>query len=457
LEGLAPAPLKQNERIRVLIADEPGTGKTIEALSIIHLTESFPALIVCPASLKLNWARETRKWLRDKTVNVITDEQIKGDVVIINYDRLKKYYDLLITMQFKIIVFDESHALKNHKAQRSKLSAELAKSIQSIILLTGSPVMNRPIDLVHQLGVMGKLNEFGGFWAFAKKYCGAQKERYGWNMTGATNLAELNTKLRASCFIRRLKVDVLSELPPKVRSTLPLPLDNMDTYEKAEEELINWIAENYGHAKAEKAKQAEALVRISTLKKLAVQGKMAAIKDWVESFLETDQKLILFAWHQDVIERLHREFPDSVVLTGQTPLEERQKAVDQFQNDPACKLFIGNIQAGGLGITLTAASNVAFVELGWNPSTHNQAEDRAHRIGQNDSVTAYYLIGENTIDEEILALIEAKRKVVDAATEGKVLEEGAFIDELMQKMLERHGRVKTAPVAVEEVEEDNWF
>lgn len=431
---------------RALIVDEMGLGKTVEALAALQALQAFPALIVVPATLKPNWGREATKWLPGKSIQVLQNgEAVSGDVVVTNYDRLKKQLPALTARRFQAVVLDESHYVKNRKAQRTEAATEIARLAKYRILLTGTPVLNRPIELVTQLDILGRLGEMGGFWPFVKRYCNANQDSGYWDMTGASNLEELNTKLRASCYIRRLKSEVLKELPPKQRSMIPMEVSNRAEYQKAEANLIAWIRANMGSAKAEAALRAQALVEINTLKGLTAKGKINAVIEWVESFLETGQSLVIFGHLHSTIDALAEAFPQAAVLRGDDPVPVRDKAVERFMKDDSCNLFIGSMLAGGLGLTLTKASNVAFVELGWNPAQHNQAEDRVHRIGQQDSVNAYYFVGEKTIDEDILALIEAKRQVVDAATEGQALEEQAFLKELMARLLARQTPNDPAP------------
>jgi SNF2 family DNA or RNA helicase len=277
-------------------------------------------------------------------------------------------------------------------------------------------------------------------------------------MGGASNLSELNERMRATCYVRRNKADVLKELPAKQRADIVVEIDNRREYQRAESDLINWLGDraesdaeflaSIAHlseaeqrdAKDERresaeqrAAQAEQLVRIEALKQLSARGKMKAAIDWIESFLETGEKLVLFAHHVEIVEALAEKF-SAPNITGSTPIERRQEYVDRFQNDPDCKLIVLNIRAGGVGLTLTAASNVAFVELDWTPAAHDQAEDRTHRIGQSDNVTAWYLLGENTIDQEIAALISKKRAVVDAATDGGTVENVSILKDLVNSL-----------------------
>lgn len=411
---------------RTFIADEMGLGKTVQALATIQAANAYPALVVVPACVKLNWRREAQKWLPGKRIVVISGGPGNGnsnldltafDVVILNYDIVGKWQERLESIRFKSIVVDESHYVKNRKAQRTVAVKALAAKIDYRLFLTGTPIVNRPQELITQLDALGTLDALGGFWGFANRYCAAYRGRFGLEFGEPQHLDELNERLRQTCYVRRLKADVLKELPPKTRTVLPVEITNRKDYDRAQMDFIAWVSENEGARKAQKAQNAEHLAKIEGLKQLAVAGKLEAVREWVSDFLETGEKLVLFAWHRSAVHQLAEAF-DAPSISGDTSLEDRQAAIDRFQNDASCHLIVCNIKAAGVGITLTAASNVAFVELGWTPADHDQAEDRCHRIGQNDNVTAWYLVAENTIEEKIAALIDRKRGVVNQATDG---------------------------------------
>jgi SNF2 family DNA or RNA helicase len=454
---------------RCLIADEMGLGKTIQAIAATQGRDAFPALIVVPASLKLNWQREFGTWLPGRTVTIVSGTKNgaglpEADVTVINYDILTSWLTELKGRGFKALILDESHYVKNAKAKRTKAAKALAEQTDTVLLLTGTPVLNRPSELISQLEILGVLDGvFGGFWPFAKRYCKAYRGRWGLDLSGADNLQELNEKLRGSCMVRRRKEDVLTELPPKRRSVIPLELDNRADYLAAEADVCAHVADKALEAaefkaslkgltenqkKAAKAKRwvdaerkaeaAEQLVRIEALKQVAVEGKMAAAFDWIDAFLESGEKLVLFATHKAITKALADRYK-APKITGDTPAAKRQEAVDAFQGDPACQVIVGNIKAMGVGLTLTAASNVAFLELGWTPADHDQAEDRCHRIGQADSVNAYYLVADQTIDNEIFDLIQAKRQVVDGATDGKAARKVSILSELIKGLRRRGG------------------
>ena len=430
----------------VLIGDEMGLGKTVQALATLALRDAFPALVVVPAVVKLNWERETEKWLPGRSVQILsgrTASPTTADIVIVNYDILSFWKASLAERGFKALIADESHYAKNAKAARTKALKALAKGIDLKILLTGTAVLNRPVELISQLDILGRLEEFGGFWGFARRYCGAFRNSYGWDFSGSSNLPELHEKLRSSCYVRRTKEQVLTELPAKRRVSVPLELTDRAKYERVEKNLREWFQDQVGRdaefqslladldpndaATAEaaevgkrerRARQAEVLTRINALRQEATRQKLDAAIAWVEDFLESGKKLVLFGHHREFVGALAVAFgADSI--TGDTPMEKRQAAVDRFQSDPESRLLVLNIAAGGVGITLTAASDVAFIELPWRPGDLDQAEDRCHRIGQEDSVTAWYLLGADTIDEMMAELIDEKRGVVEATLDGR--------------------------------------
>jgi hypothetical protein len=475
---------------RVLFADEMGLGKTVQALAWLEIlfqrADSGRALIIVPASLKYNWLREANVWLPHRFAMVYDNGHIPANVQILiaNYERVyvrekkngkKKGKDNDVKFRPEIeafrskgltaIVVDESHYCKNYKAIRTKAIKKLAKGLKYVALLTGTPILNRPQELISQLEVLGWLRVFGGLWKFAYRYCDAQRGRYGLDMSGASNLEELNDRLRSTCMVRRTKDVVLTELPDKQRTSLPIEIDNRAEYQRAEDDVVSFVAEQAGrdrqfHASishlsadkkqqainarmqdaAYKAERAERLVRIEALKQVAVRGKMEAAKEWIADTLESGQKLVLFAHHRDVQGEIADAFPGCARLHGDDSAEQRQANVDRFQEDDDCRLIVCSLSVGGVGVTLTAASIVAFLELGWSPGVHDQAEDRLHRIGQKDAVNAYYLLAHDTIDEIIAELIESKRAVVDASTDGDAergAEAGNILNELLRRMAER--------------------
>jgi SNF2 family DNA or RNA helicase len=457
------------ETKRTFIADEMGLGKTIEALATLEAAEAYPALVVCPASVKFNWEREIRQWLPHRSVAVLSGRtpQATADLNVINYDILGRLLPKDDTRQgepaiprFEAVVLDESHYIKNGKVRRTQYAQTLGRGVPLRLCLTGTPIDNRPIELVSQLEFLDRLQDFGGFWPFVERYCDPQCHRYGWDFSGATNLGELHERLRGLGYIRRLKQEVLPELRPKQRVYIPVEITNRREYNRVEKDTIAWLGEraarqqefleSIAHLRKreqrrrmaersqdaqEWAARAETLVRIEALKQVCAQGKMAAVRDWIETFVESGEKLVGFAWHQEIVDALAKTWK-APRITGKTAAKRRQAISDAFQTDLDARLVFLNRRTGGAGLTLSAASNALFVELGWTPTAHDQAEDRCHRIGQADSVTAWYLIARGTSDEDIYDLLEAKRAVVDAVTEGgEAARRHQILSEMTQRLL----------------------
>lgn len=436
----------------VIIGDEMGLGKTSQGLALLKATESFPAVVVVPASLKLNWKREAEQWIGGVKVKVISGTSgfvPDADIYVINYDILSHWVDKLPTIRG--VVFDESHYIKNGQAQRSKAAIRLSDKVVEggiRVCLSGTPVVNTPLELLTQLRVVNRIEEFGGTRGFRSTY----------GTAGSRTLASLNRKLRASCYVRRRKADVLKELPPKRWSEVVIEGDPeiMKEYRKAEANIVKYLTElalkmaqesgatteearQEAWKKALRARAAEHLVALSTLKQLAAKAKMKVAREWIDDFLATDKKLVVFGWHRDVVDEIATNFSNNIKIQGGLTAERRQEAVDLFQNADEQKVIACNIKAAGVGLTLTASSDVLFLEQGWTPGDMEQAVDRCHRIGQQDSVTGWLMLTSDTIDEDIALLIDAKRKVVDKITDGddEEIQEESMATELMIALANR--------------------
>ena len=450
-----------------IIADEMGVGKTVQAIGLCaHMNTHRPALVVCPASLKYNWAKEIKKWMPQSTIYIVSGRPSKTNnkinnidfmyhkgtdsndcIFIINYDiianNVKKEVDKrtkkpkivelpgtgwitkLIAYKFKIIIFDEAQYLVNKKAQRTKACLKLAKKIDNKIVLSGTPITNRPVEFYNVLNMVHPYL-FTNFMKFAQRYCDAKHDGYGWNFKGASNTKELHSIVSKACVIRRRKKDVLKELPPKNKAIIPIQITNTREYKKAASDLSEWLKEKGNYTQAETAKKHEALMRIEALKQLAVKGKLQQCITWIHDFIANGEKLVVFATHTDVINTIVKEFGlintkkgICVKVTGEDSPESRQNSVDAFQNNDNCRLFVGNIKAAGVGLTLTAAANTCFLELEWSPGLMDQAEDRVHRIGQKYNVTAWYLLARHTIEEDIAELLDEKSAILSAVLDGE--------------------------------------
>ena len=428
----------EEQKGNALIADEMGLGKTAQALAWCQLhPELRPVIIVVPASLKLNWEREAEMWMSDPEITIlyggIPSKIYCKDLIIINYDILTHWVKELILLQPAVIIADEIHYCKTNKAKRTRAIKKLAKHTAHFIGLSGTPIVNRPIEFYNAIQLIAP-TMFPNWMDYTKRYCDRKHTGFGWDYSGASNTEELHQRLVSTIMIRRKKEDVLQELPPKIYSFLPIELSNEQEYSTAEQDFIEFVRTRRGKEAAERASNAQALAEIEGLKQLAVVGKLKQAIDWIEDFLQSDQKLVVFAVHKFVITELMERFKNiAVKVDGSVSGTNRQLAVDKFQNNAETRLFIGNIQAAGVGITLTAASNVAFLELPWTPGALVQAEDRCHRIGQKDSVNIYYLLAEETIEEKIAMLLDEKKIVLDAVLDGKAPERGSLLMELINK------------------------
>jgi len=426
-----------------LVGDEMGLGKTIQALGLINLDKSLQTvLIICPASLRLNWKQETEKWLVQKMSIEIADTKKPfptSDIVIINYDILRKFHDQLRAVKWDLLVVDECHYLKNWKAQRTQqvVGGKKIKAISAKrkIFMTGTPILNRPIELWTTLKFLDP-NNWRSFWYFAKRYCNGYKTRYGWDLSGASNLEELQDRLRMTIMVRRLKADVLKELPSKRRQVIEIPANGCSRIIAREQKIkqeheqrltelrvqveLARASENetdYNEAvRALKEGNQVAFTEMSKLRHKTALAKSPFVAEFLKDFIESENKIVCFAHHRDVIATIAKEFGDScVTLTGENSMEERQVAIDRFQNDPDCKLFIGSIKAAGVGITLTASSHVVFAELDWVPGNLTQAEDRTHRIGQENSVLIQHLVLNNSIDADMAKVLIEKQEIIEKA------------------------------------------
>lgn len=437
------------ERPSVLIADEMGLGKTIQAIGLINTDPSLKkVLVIVPASLKLNWARELERWLvRPMTIGIASGPKWpETEIVVMNYDILGRHMDKIRSTTWDLIVADEVHYIKNPRSQRSRAIIGHRKGKEVLqepitarrkVALTGTPVVNRPNELWPILNWLDP-KTYGSFFAFARRYCNARHNGWGWDFSGASNLTELQQRLRSTLMVRRLKADVLRELPAKRRQIIEIPSNGatelVEREVRFEDEWADRLAEI--RARAEMAKiaedQAGYAAAVAELKsgesaaftegaRIAHEIALAKVPYVIEHIKaiqdeDPDMKVVIFAHHLDVIAELMEAFGESAVkLTGDDTLKARQAAVDRFQTDPTCRQFIGNMQAAGVGITLTAAHWVVFAEVSWVPGNMSQAEDRCHRIGQSDSVLVQHLILEGSLDGKKVRTLVAKQDVIDRA------------------------------------------
>src|SRR3954471_4677867 len=418
---------------RTFLADEQGLGKTVEALATLEADDAYPAVVVCPASLKLNWQREIERWLPHRSVTVVSGTSgthESADIVVLNYEIVAAHRARLGLRVPKALVLDESHYVKNPRAKRTQAVRRLAGGLAPDalrLLLTGTPVMNHPEELISQLRVIGRLEEFGSGARFARRFQGAgAEERIHWH-------------LRRPYFARRAKRDVLPQLPAKRQVVVPVALDNEAEYRRAEQDVVAWLREqplelSELEAKGQAKLRAERLAQLNTLKRLAARGKLGAALAWIDDFLASEEPLVVFSGNREVQQRVVDRFPGALHILGDDSIERREAAVQAFQEADGPRLLVAATRVGGQGVTLTRASNVAFLDLEWTPAMHDQAEDRLHRIGQHDAVTAWYLLAAQTIDETMAELIAHKRGIVGAVTDGRRDDTEALVQSVVREL-----------------------
>jgi SNF2 family DNA or RNA helicase len=446
---------------RTFIADEMGLGKTLQAIATLeYVWDSYPAVVVCPATLVLNWKAEYNRWLPHRKVAVVTDRKefpTDYDIVVVGYSNLTAWEKQL--SNHRSYIFDESHYCKTPTAQRTKSAVKIAKTAPSegiVLCLTGTPVTNRPAEYASQLMILGKLDKFGGEWGFYRRYCNAFKDKWGqWHLEGHSNLEELNEKLRSTCYIRRTKEQVLTDLPPIVHD--PVVVDGaaaaLKEYRKAETDIVEYLVQRAKEIAQElglnprsaavvakiKAESNQHLVRLSVLRRLSAKAKMPAIHEWVESRVSEGRKVVIAAHHRDIVDELALKYGNLRIQGGMDINEiEAQKHKFMTMSCEEAPVMVLSIQAAKTGHNLQVAQDVLFVELPWTPADVDQTYSRCHRLGQKSSVTATYLLCDKTIDEEIYSLIERKRGVVNQAVDGGTEDTAESASSIIMSLLDQN-------------------
>ena len=475
--------LKSNEECQCISVSAPDklyltdnyivTHNTFQTITTIYALNAWPALIICPASLRRNWQLEWEKFVGIKAM--ILNDSVKKTwptfyemgmckVFIVNYESLKKFFvqDIVknekgkfklsnvkfnsnITL-FDSVAIDELHKIKDPTTMVSKLVRGVCAKKKVVIGLTGTPIVNKPKDLVAQLLAIGQLEAVAGNYKhFMNRYCG------GMAGAGATNLEELNYKLKTTCFFQRLKKDVLKDLPDKVHQIVYCDITTRDEYNKASTDLANYLKENKDKTDAEVAKsmRGEVMVKIGILKQISARGKMNEVSEYIEEIVDADEKVGVFLHHKEIANFVKEKFPSTLLYTGSQSDEEKNKAVHDFQKCKKCdirfenhvncdhehvpsnnKIIALSTKAGGVGLTLTAASRMAVIELPWHPADCEQIESRFHRMSQKNSVQCTYFLGKDTIDEHIYDIIEKKRAIADTVL--GVSDDRKFVDDFIK-------------------------
>ena len=428
------------ENKKFILADDMGLGKTTSTIIAALETKSKKVLIICPATLKINWKREIENY-SDRSIYISEGKNFSTDhdFVIINYDILKNFHDpknrsesLIERANFDLVIIDEAHYIKNAQAQRTKLINDIVKKVDRLWLLTGTPMTSRPIDYYNLLSLSD--SPVAKNWmAYVIRYCSGYQFKVGnrkvWNVMGASNLDELRDRT-SSTILRRLKEDVL-DLPEKIITPVYLRLKSKE-YEEVMGEYYNWYEKNPEESKSLTVQ----FTKLTKVRQIIANEKISQTIELAENIIEQDKKVIIFCNFTESLNKIVEHFGKSAVkVDGSMNKNERQFSVDQFQENPKVKVFVGNIKAAGVGLTLTSAEAVIMNDLSFLPSDHSQAEDRAYRIGQKNNVLVYYPIFENTIEGIIYDILNQKKQVI-ATVMGDNINSTDFVEEILNKINE---------------------
>jgi SWI/SNF-related matrix-associated actin-dependent regulator 1 of chromatin subfamily A len=422
---------------RFILADDMGLGKTTSTIIAALETGAKKILIVCPASLKINWEREIANY-SDRSVYIAEGKKYstEADFVIVNYDILKNFHDikdkdnsLFSQSNFELVILDEAHMISNAQAQRTKIINNFVKQIKRVWLLTGTPMTSRPMNYYNLLSII-ESPVAQNWMAYAIRYCQGYQFRAGnrkvWNVTGASNLEELRDRTSKQ-ILRRLKEDVL-DLPDKIITPVYLRTTSKE-YKELMGEYYEWV-NNKKEGSSSLTVQFSKLMKV---RKVIANEKVKQTIEFVENIIEQGKKVIIFTNFTDTLQLIHNHFgKQSVYLDGSCSKVQRQFAVDQFQENEKIKVFVGNLKAAGVGLTLTSAEVVIMNDLSFVPAEHAQAEDRAYRYGQKNNVLVYYPIFENTIEGVIYDILNKKKKVIGTVMGDEVSDNaGDVVEEIL--------------------------
>jgi SWI/SNF-related matrix-associated actin-dependent regulator 1 of chromatin subfamily A len=402
---------------RFILADDMGLGKTTSTIIAALETKAKKILIVCPASLKINWEREIANY-SDRSVFIGEGKKFstESDFVIINYDILKNFHDtkdkensLLLKSNFDLVILDEAHMISNVQAQRTKIINSFVKNIKRVWLLTGTPMTSRPMNYYNLLSII-ESPVAQNWMAYAIRYCQGYQFKAGnrkvWNVSGASNLEELRDRTSKQ-ILRRLKEDVL-DLPDKIITPVYLRLQSKE-YENLMGEYYDWYDKNPEEASSLTVQ----FSKLMKVRKVIANEKVKQTIEFAENIIDQGKKVIIFTNFTDTLQSIYHHFgKQAVYLDGSCSNSVRQQAVDQFQNDEKIKIFVGNLKAAGVGLTLTAAEVVIMNDLSFVPAEHAQAEDRAYRYGQKSNVLVYYPLFDNTIEGVIYDILNKKKQII---------------------------------------------
>ena len=421
-----------------------GVGKTLCSIFYAEMLDLFPCMVVCPASVKAGWLREWKETNPGRRVSVISTssppEDFEADVIVINYDILGKRVtkengktsleirlDGMKKKSFSLVIADEIHFLKNRKSIRSKSFKKLARKVPSVIGLTGTLIMNRPAELLNILMLIERIKEITPddqyHHYFFERYCNMKETNFGMDISGASNVKELNRLLKECCYFQVSKRDALKELPPISENVVECEITNKRAYKKAKGDLLQFIEDKFkDEEKVEKAARAEFLVKLSTLKQLSLEGKEKFIKKWAEEWMEAneEEKLLVFASQSTILAKIAGEFKEGLLITGSTTTKKRDEILKKFFLQKESRVLFANIGCLGTGVDglQKVCSNMAILELPPRPSDLVQVIGRLERSGQENPVTIQYLLSPETIDQDLWEMLKGKKDVTDMLNKG---------------------------------------
>lgn len=421
-----------------------GVGKTLCSVLYAEMLDLFPCMVVCPASVKSGWLKEWKETNPGRRISIISTssppEDFEADVIVINYDILGKRVtkengktsleirlDGMKKKSFSLVIADEIHFLKNRKSIRSKSFKKLAHKVPSVIGLTGTLIMNRPAELLNILMLIERIKEIAPddqyHHYFFERYCNMKETNFGMDISGASNIKELNRLLKECCYFQVSKRDALKELPPISENVVECEITNKRAYKKAKGDLLQFIEDKFkDEEKVEKAARAEFLVKLSTLKQLSLEGKEKFIKKWVEEWMEAneEEKLLVFASQSTILTKIAEEFKEGLLITGGTTTKKRDEILQKFFSQKESRVLFANIGCLGTGVDglQKVCSNMAILELPPRPSDLVQVIGRLERSGQKNPVTIQYLLSPETIDQDLWEMLKGKKDVTDMLNKG---------------------------------------
>jgi len=439
--------------------DDMGLGKSLQTLAALEMTQAFPSLILCPVKLKQNWLKEVRKWLPHRKVSVRAPDL--AEITILGYSEVHNYVNFMLASpkakerkaaaadpkryffpsitKVVSVACDEGHFIKRKESRRTMAATAIAQLCDARVrfVMSGTPVENEPSEWLAPLNFFGLTHEFGGEFKFMVRYCGYERGRFGMEMKGATNTKELHSRLSQLCYIRRKKKDVLKELPDKIESVFDCELTNRAEYDRVERDAKAVMMSNQGRLLTDGQASAMAMIKIGMLRAAAGRGKVDWIVEWIDTFLESGEKFVIYAFHPEVQDALLKglqKWSPAAILGG---CKDVDYEVNKFAKDPRCRVIVCSIVAAGFGINglQNVCSHIGIAELMWTHTKHQQAIDRLHRIGQKDCVNAYYFLAPGTIDDDMWELVSEKAKIVSSTTDGEEVTKSALLKNLVRKFL----------------------